>query len=118
MTFDAGVFIALEKKSTRRVVVAIVEELLKEQQPARTTEAVLAQAWRDPARQVALGRLARGIDALPFGDAQAIGMRCAKTKTADVVDSDLAIWADVLDDTILTTDPNDMKKLGANFVEL
>lgn len=117
MIFDAGVFIALERKSTRRVVVALVEELLSEQQPVRSTDAVLAQAWRDPARQVALTRLARSIEAYPFGNPQTIGTRCGKTKTADVVDADLAIWADVLNDTIITTDPADMTKLGAPHVE-
>lgn len=118
MIFDAGVFIALERKSTRRVVVALVEELLNEQQPIRTTDAVLAQAWRNPARQAAMARVVKGVDAYPFGNPQTIGARCGKTETADVIDADLAIWADVLDDTILTTDSTDMAKLGARYIAL
>ena len=118
MIFDAGVFIALERKSTRRVVVALVEELLNEQLPIRSTDVVLAQSWRDPARQVAMARMVKGVDRFPFGDPQTIGARCAKSKTSDVVDADLAIWAEVLDDTVLTTDPVDMAKLDAPFVQL
>ena len=118
MIFDAGAFIALDKRSKRRIVLAIVEQLRDQGEPLRTTSPVLAQAWRDPARQAAMARLAKTMDVLPFGDAKTIGLRCATSATSDVVDADLATWADALDDTILTTDPRDMTKLNANHVVL
>ena len=118
MIFDAGVFIALDTKSKRRVVAAIVEQLRIDEELIRTTSPVLAQAWRDPARQVAMARLVKTLDVLPFGDAKAVGVRCAATRTSDVVDADLAIWAEVLEDTILTTDARDMTKLDAPHVSL
>lgn len=118
MIFDAGVFIALDTKSKRRVVAAIVEQLSNDTEPILTTSPVLAQAWRDPARQVAMARLVKALDVLPFGDAKAVGARCASTGTSDVVDADLAIWADVLENTILTTDTRDMTRLGATHVSL
>lgn len=116
MIFDAGVFIALDTRSKRRVVAAIVEQMRIDGKVIRTTSPVLAQAWRDPARQVAMARLVKTLDVLPFGDSKAVGIRCADTGTSDVVDADLTIWAEVLGDTVLTTDPRDMTKLGAPHV--
>ena len=78
----------------------------------------MPQAWRDPARQAAMSRLVKTTTILSFGDSKAIGVRCAQTSTSDVVEADLAIWSEVLDETILTTDPKDMKTLGAKHVEL
>lgn len=49
----------------------------------------------------------------PFGDAKTMGWRCALAGTSDVVDASLAVLADQLNTSILTTDPEDMKKLGA-----
>ena len=38
--------------------------------------------------------------------------------TSDLVDASLAVLADQLDLTILTTDPTDMKQLGAQYAVL
>ncbi len=118
MILDAGVFIALENPSQRRVVIKILEAIRTRDEPIRTTKPVLAQAWRDPARQVPMTRLVNSIGVLPFGDSQAVGLRCARSGTSDVVDADLATWAEALGETILTTDPDDMTKLGATHVSL
>jgi len=80
-----------------------LEQLLAEGTTPNTTEAVLAQAWRKPAEQVAMTRTVNTVTVYPFGDAKVIGARCASTNTSDVVDADLAIWSEVLDDTIVTT---------------
>lgn len=118
MIFDAGVFVALEKPSSRGVVLALLEQHLAAGELPITTNAALAQAWRDPSRQDALTRLARTLDVYPFGDPQVIGVRCAASGTSDVVDAGLAVLADQLDQTIVTTDPQDMETLGARFVAL
>jgi len=118
MIFDAGVFIALDNPAQREVVVSLIERLSQQQAVLHTTEAVLAQAWRDPARQAVMARLVKATTVLPFGDSKTIGMRCAQTGTNDVVDADIAIWSDVLDETILTTDPTDMAALGARHTAL
>ena len=118
MIFDAGVLIAVERPSTRRVVLALVEKHLAENSWPATTNAVLAQAWRDPARQVALTRLARFIEIYPFGDSQVVGALCGRSETSDVVDASLAVLASQLGETIVTTDPKDMMQLDAPFVEL
>ncbi len=118
MIFDAGVFIALDNPAQREIIVALIERLRQQNASLHTTEAVLAQAWRDPARQAPMARLVKTTTVLPFSDAKTVGVRCAQTDTSDVVDADLATWSDVLESTILTTDPNDMDTLGARHVPL
>ena len=118
MIFDAGVFIALDNPSKRGVVVALVERLLEQQTPPHTTEAVLAQAWRDPARQAAMARLVKATNAHPLSDPRIIGTRCAQSDTSDIVDADLSMWAEVLDDVVVTTDPGDMTRLGVRHATL
>lgn len=118
MILDAGVFIALENPSKRRVVLALLQ-LMKEAgvEPA-TNDAALAQAWCHPARQVPMALLVRAVTVHPFGDPKTIGMRCAKHGTNDVVDASLAVLADQLRLTVLTTDPDDMAKLEVDYQRL
>lgn len=118
MIFDAGVFIAVESSSQRRTVLEIVHRLRVEGITLATNEAALAQAWREPARQVHMTRLVRALDVYPFGDPRAIGQRCAQTGTSDVVDASLAILADQLGVKVLTTDAADMRRLGVQTAEL
>lgn len=112
LILDAGVFIALDNPSQRMVVLALIRKMLAEGVTPKTNEAALAQAWRSPSKQVPMTMLVKATSVLPFGNAQAIGRRCALTETNDVVDASLAILADQLGLTILTTDPIDMTKLG------
>jgi len=91
LILDAGVFIGLDNPARRRVVVALLQRMQAEDVVPATTDAVLAQAWRDPARQVAMAMVVRAVTVFPFG---------------------LAVLADQLDRTILTTDPADMARLG------
>ena len=118
MIFDAGVFIALENASQRRVVLALVERMQAEGIELATNEAALAQAWRDPAKQVPIAMLVKATTVYPFGDPRVIGRRCAIAGTSDVVDASLAVLADQLDMAILTTDPADMAHLNVAFSEL
>jgi hypothetical protein len=118
MIFDAGVFLALDNPSKRGVVLALLQKLQSEGIEPATNEAVLAQTWRQPAKQVALNMLLKAVDIYPFGEPKVIGMRCAKTGTNDVVDASLAVLADQLGTCILTTDPRDMAKLEARYQKL
>jgi len=116
--FDAGVFIALDNTSQREIVQALVRKMAAEGIVPSANEAVVAQAWRDPAKQVPLTMLLKAVTVYPFGNPRTIGQRCALTDTTDVVDTSLAVLSDRLNTTILTTDPDDMAKLGANFETL
>lgn len=118
MILDAGVFIALDNPAQRRKVVELVRRLLANGEQAATNEAALAQVWRDPATQVPLIMLIRAVTVHPFGDARAIGRRCGASGSSDVVDASLAVLADELVETILTTDPDDMRQLGARYETL
>ena len=118
MILDTGVFIALENPAQRGIIVALLEKLLAVEQTPQTTAPVLAQAWRDPARQVAMTRLVKATTVHPFGDPRVVGLLCGRTDTTDVVDADLAVLAHRLRLPILTTDPVDMTRLGADHVAL
>ncbi len=118
MILDAGVFIALDNPAQRRVVLALIQRMQAEGIEPTTNEAALAQAWRDPARQVPMAMLVKATTVYPFGDPKAIGMRCAAAGTSDVIDASLAVLADQIDLTILTTDPSDMARLGVAHKEL
>ncbi len=118
MIFDAGVFIALDNPSQRRIVLALVETMRAEGVQPATNEAALAQAWRDPAKQVPMAMLVRATTVYPFGDPRVIGRRCAVAGTSDVIDASLAVLADQLGMTIVTTDPTDMADLDVAFRKL
>jgi hypothetical protein len=115
---DAGVFLALDNPSQRRIVLALIERMQADGVEPTTNEAVLAQAWRDPARQVPLAMLVKATTVHPFGDPKVIGMRCAMAGTSDVVDASLAVLADQLELPIVTTDPGDMARLDVDHREL
>jgi hypothetical protein len=115
---DAGVFISLDNPSQRRVVLALMQRMQAASIEPTTNEVVLAQAWRDPARQVPIAMLVKATTVYPFGDPKVVGMRCAASGTSDVVDASLAVLADQLDLTILTTDPLDMANLNAAYQAL
>ncbi|MEE9416602.1 MAG: hypothetical protein V3V01_15055 [Acidimicrobiales bacterium] len=115
MILDAGVFIGLDNPSQRRIILALIRQMQAEGVSPTTNDAALAQAWRNPAEQVPMAMLVKATTVYPFGDPRAIGQRCAATESNDVVDVSLAVLADQLDMSILTTDPTDMARLGVGF---
>lgn len=77
-----------------------------------TSAAVVAQVWRRPATQVALGRLLRGVDVQAMDDeaARRTGLLLAAAGGADVVDAHVASLV-AHDDVVLTSDPDDLRHL-------
>lgn len=118
MILDAGVFIALDNPSQRRIILALVRRMQVEGVVPITNEAALAQAWRNPSKQVPMAMLVKATTVYPFGAPQVIGRRCAESGTSDVVDASLAVLADQIGVKILTTDVDDMLALGADVAEL
>lgn len=118
MILDAGVFIGLDNPSQRGIILALIRRMQTDGVMPTTNEAALAQAWRDPSKQVPMAMLVKATAVHPFGDPRAIGRRCALAETNDVVDASLAVLADQLGMSILTTDPDDMARLGIAVQEL
>lgn len=94
---------------------AMVRRASERGEPLHTTHPVLCQVWRSPVRQVNLRRLVREIDVHPLDESVEVGRRLATSGTSDVVDAHLAVVAEALGTFVLTTDPDDMRALGARF---
>lgn len=114
MIVDAGPFIADGENLNSRLW-ALIKRASERGEDLHTTHPVLAQVWRDPARQANLGRLVRNFDIHSLDESVAVGRRLAATGTSDVVDAHLAVVAQQLGTFIITGDPEDMSKLGARF---
>lgn len=109
VVLDAGALIAVDRADRR--VIALLELAQEVHVPA----GVLAQAWRNPARQVRLARVMSSVDlvihALDAATARAAGQLCAATATADVVDASVVIVARMVDGVTVTSDADDLRRL-------
>lgn len=113
VTLDAGALIALDRDD-RRVVVLIAraaERRVRVTVPA----GALAQAIHRPERQVRLARLVRQAttDVIPLDRVEAlqIGKLLAASGTADVVDAHVVLTARRAGQAIVTSDPDDLRRL-------
>ncbi len=94
---------------------ALIKRATERGDELHTTHPVLAQVWRQPARQANLARALRHFDIHPLDESVAVGCRLSAANTSDVVDAHLAVVAESLGTFILTSDPGDMSKLDARF---
>ncbi|MGI9120110.1 MAG: twitching motility protein PilT [Acidimicrobiales bacterium] len=81
-----------------------------------TTAPVVAQVSRSP-RQVQLRRLLRGCDIVDFAPEQAhqVGSLLGQAGTADIVDAHVAFIAGESASTVITTDPDDLRRLAEHL---
>lgn len=109
VVLDAGALIAVER-ADRRVI-----RLLELAQEIHVPAGVLAQAWRNPMRQVRLVRVLASdevtIHPLDAAGARAAGQLCAATATSDVVDASVVIVARIVDGVTITGDLDDLRQL-------
>jgi len=110
LVLDAGGLIAVDRLD--RKVGAILRVAQQEKMPVRTSAAVVAQVWRSGSLQANLARVLSGIDAVPLDGptGRSVGEVLALSRTADVVDGHLGLMVRS-GDTVLTSDPNDVKKV-------
>ena len=112
LVLDAGAFIAFERgaQSVRAQLAAARQLGL----PVVTTSPIVAQVWRDGAKQALLVLLLRGVEVIPptLKDAQYAGDLCRRTRSSDAVDALLVATAPI-GSTILTSDPSDIRALVA-----
>jgi predicted nucleic acid-binding protein len=118
VTFDAGGLIALERNDRR--VISLVE-MARELGTVITIPATaLAQVMRNPSRQARLARLIRQpgthLVALDGPDATAVGLLLARTGTADIADAHVAVCAGRAGQAVLTSDPDDLRRIAPELV--
>ena len=114
MIIDAGPFITDGERLHSRLW-ALIRRAVERGDELHTTHPVLAQVWRDPARQANLARAVRHFEIHPLDESISVGRRLATSGTSDVVDAHLAVVAERLGTFILTTDRDDMSRLNARF---
>jgi len=101
--------IAVER-ADRRVIA-----LLELAQDIHVPAGALAQAWRNPMRQVRLVRVMSSdgvvIHPLDAATARAAGQLCAATATSDVVDASVVILARMVDGVTVTSDADHLRRI-------
>jgi hypothetical protein len=113
VVLDAGALIAFERGSPR--VRALLEEALRTNAKLLVPAGVLGQVWRDSARQVVLRALlgSRVTEVVPLDRllAEASGILCGKSATADVIDASVVLCALRARAVVITSDARDLKRL-------
>ena len=111
MILDAGFLISVDRgeDSARSFLTAAV----RSQTPLHTTHPVIAQVWRDGARQARLAAFLQTLTVHSFDDGPSVGRLLALSGTSDVVDAHLVVLALRLGDDILTGDTDDLATISA-----
>ncbi len=113
LSLDAGALIALERGDVR--VRALLQEALSAQLTIDVVAPVVAQAWRDGARQARIARLLAQpevtVPPLDGETARAVGVLCGRSGHSDVVDVHVALNAYARDHVVATTDPDDLRRV-------
>lgn len=114
LTLDAGALIALERRDERAL--ALLEEVLGIPQAVlNIPSGALAQVFRDGPRQVRLARLLRQeqtrVVPLDRRMALAVGLLLGQRGCRDVVDASVVICARINRQGVLTSDPEDLRRL-------
>ncbi len=109
VVLDAGALIGVER-ANRRVI-----RLLELAGEVHVPAAVVAQVWRNPARQVRLVRLLAAepvsIAPLDTAEAQAVGHICGSSGTTDVVDASVVLLTRRVGGVAITNDPDDLRAI-------
>ena len=109
-TLDAGALIAFERG--QRDVVTLVARAFERDAVLAVPAGVVAQVWRNGARQARLTRLlaASIINVIPLDDraSRAAGQLLGATDTTDVVDASVVWCARERGHAVVTTDVEDM----------
>ena len=110
LVLDAGALIAIDRRD--RVAGALLRVAQRQGVAVHTSASVLAQAWRDGARQASLARTLTGIDAIAIEQTSGrrVGELLADSGTSDIVDGHVALLG-AADDTVLISDPADIQRL-------
>jgi len=117
VVLDAGALVAFERNDRR--VRRLIELAAEHGASLHVPAGVIAQVWRDGARQARLSRLVSSglldVRNLDLEEARAAGSLCGITGTADVVDASVALLARRHRAVVATSDPDDLRRLDADL---
>ncbi len=117
VVFDAGPLIAMDRSDRR--VIALLERVAERDLNVVVPAGALAQAVRDPARQARLSRFVRqpNVDVVALDRAAAVrvGRLLQARRMSDVVDAHVALCANDLGATVVTSDPDDIAALDPDL---
>lgn len=109
VVLDAGALIAIER-ADRRII-----RLLELAGDVHVPAGVVAQVWRNPARQARLARVlaAESVAVAPLDgtEARAVGHLCGASGTADIVDASVALLTRRVSGVAITSDPDDLRAI-------
>lgn len=93
-------------------MIALVERATRSRTPIAVPAGVVAQAWRNGARQVRLVRLLNAsvtvVVPLDHEQARRVGEICRRTGTSDIVDASVIVCAKARGHEVVTSDPDDL----------
>jgi len=108
--------IALDRGSKR--MIALLREALEQRRGIRIPAGVVGQAWRDGRVQVALARFLRAdeVEIVPLDErlSRTCGELCGIVGASDVIDASVVLLARERGDIILSSDPDDLRRLDPN----
>jgi hypothetical protein len=113
LVLDAGGLIAVER-GDRDTMALLKQELLARRAPV-THGGVIGQVWRGGSgRQARLARLLPALEVVALDEAlgRRVGLLLARVRAKDVVDAAVVLVASD-GDTILTSDPEELRPLAA-----
>lgn len=112
---DAGFLISVDRGE--RTAQEFLTAALIHRTPLTTTHPVVAQVWRDGARQARLARFLQSVVVVAFDDGPEVGNLLARAGTSDVVDAHLVVVAVRRAEPILTGDIHDLETLTSALSE-
>lgn len=113
IVLDRGALIALDRGDKR--MIALLHRALAQGRAFRVPAGVVGQAWRDGRVQVTLARFLRSeeVEIVPLDEhlARSCGELCGAANSQDIIDASVVILARARRDPIVTSDPNDLRRL-------
>jgi len=118
LILDAGALIGIDDRDRR--VAVLIRRARELGSPIIVPAGVLAQAWRDGARQANLAKLLHARDVtiveLTAALAKAAGELCGRTGTRDVVDASIVIVTRQRRGAVATSDSADLRQLDPKLI--
>ena len=87
MILDASFLISVDREEL--AAKAFIAAAIRRGTPLRSTHPVVAQVWRNGARQARLAQFLNTVEIHPFDDGHGVGSLLARSGTSDVVDAHL-----------------------------